>query len=83
MINKLPVIGWVLSLTANVSLAIPFWIVWNPCGIGAKFFYWLPTVYLHTGFWETVGFFIAAGIVKSVVTPNIASVSQENNNKDK
>ena len=25
MINKLPVIGWLLSICASISLSIPFW----------------------------------------------------------
>ena len=82
MINKLPLIGWMLSIIANVSLSVPFWFFWTVCGIGAKFFYWLPTVYLHIGFWESVGVFICAGIVKEVVTPKFANVTQTNTNNE-
>jgi len=83
MINKLPIIGWALSIFANVSLSVPFWIFWTNCGIGQKFFYWLPAVYLKLGFWECVGFFICFGIVKSLITPTFVSVSQTNNNNEK
>ncbi len=83
MINKLPIIGWILSIVANVSLSIPFWLCWTVFGIGTKFFYWLPPVYLAPGFWECVGFFICAGIFKATLTPQIASVSQSNTNEKK
>ena len=79
MINKLPFIGWFLSLAANVSLSIPFWLFWSAGGIGTKFFFFLPQVYLTPGFWDCVGFFICAGILKSTLTPSFVNVSQTNN----
>jgi hypothetical protein len=78
MINKLPVIGWLLSLVANVSLSVPFWICWTACGIGAKYFYWLPELYQRIPFWDCVGLFIAISIVKGALVPQFASVSQTN-----
>ena len=83
MINKLPFIGWFFSFVANVSMAIPFWICWTVCGIGPKYFYWLPEVYRSISFWDCVGLFICAGIIKGTFIPNFANVNQSNtNNKD-
>ena len=61
-----------------MSLAVPFWIIWTNYGIGRKFFYFLPEVYLSPGFWECVGIFIVAPIVKKLITPTLVSVSQTN-----
>jgi len=80
--NSIPVIGWAVSLLFTASTAVPFWIVWTLCGIGAKYFYFLPEVYHGIGFWECVGLFTAIGILKRVVTPQFVSVSQTNNSKE-
>lgn len=77
MLNAIPFIGWLLSLVFSISLAIPFWIVWTACGIGATYFYWLPVVYHEPGFWATVGLFIAISILKAVLVPKLVSVSSE------
>lgn len=81
MINKLPIIGWALSLIANISLSVPFWIAWTVCGIGAKYFYWLPPVYKSIPFWDCVGIFICVAIIKGAILPSLASVDNSNTNK--
>ena len=81
MINKLPIIGWMLSLVANISLSVPFWIAWTCCGIGAKYFYWLPPVYQVIPFWNCVGLFVCISIIKGTLIPTLASVSNSNTNK--
>lgn len=63
--NAIPIIGWILDLLVKISLALPFWIVWTVLGIGEKYAYGLPEVYHAPGFWNTVGVFICAGILKS------------------
>lgn len=78
MLNSLPFIGWFLDLVFKISLAVPFWIVWTSCGIGAKFFPFLPAVYLRPSFWECVGVFIVVPILKGIFVPTLASVSQSN-----
>lgn len=83
---KLPVIGWFLSLTAAISMSIPFWICWTACGIGKTYFYWLPRVYLSISFWECVGLFVTLNIIGSLVryvTPHFVSVTQSNTNGEK
>ena len=79
MINKLPFIGWLLSLTANTSLSIPFWFFWTWMGLGRTYFYFIPSTYFHIPFWHCVGLFIILGIFKSMI-PTIVSVSQSNTN---
>ena len=80
MINKLPIIGWLISLVANISLSIPFWICWTACGVGQKYFYFLPDVYRSIPFWDCVGIFIVLSVLRGLF-PSLASVSQSNTNK--
>lgn len=80
MLNKLPIIGWLLAFLGSVSLSIPFWVCWTICGIGEVYFYWLPDVFHVIPFWSCVGLFIVIGILKPALTPKLASVSQSNDN---
>ncbi len=75
--NKLPVIGWLLSITASISMSVPFYIVWN--ALAPKYFYFLPEVYHSIPFWHCVGLFIIIPILKTLV-PSIVNVSQNNTN---
>lgn len=77
-LNAIPVLGWLLSFTLTVSTAIPFWICWTVCGIGETYFQFLPPVYRHIPFWNAVGLFIVIGILKSLLTPHFATVTQRN-----
>lgn len=81
MINSLPVIGWMLSFGANASMSVPFWLIWTAFGIGRRYFYWLPEIYQSIPFWNCVGLFIVIGILKTVLTPRLVSVSQSNKEK--
>lgn len=81
MLNAIPVIGWFLSVGFAISLAIPFWFLWSVCGYGQLYFYWLPVVYLHPGFWDCVCLFIIVSIIQAVFVPKLASNSNSNNNK--
>ncbi len=74
-LNNIPFAGWFLDFFFKVSLALPFWLIWSVLGIGKKFFYFLPQVYLDTGFWETVGVFVVVPIVYSIFIPKFVSVS--------
>lgn len=82
MLNALPIVGWFLSLFFSISLAVPFWIAWTACEIGATYFYWLPAVYQRPGFWSCVGLFMVMSILKVVLVPRFASVSSSSTNKD-
>ena len=77
MINMIPGVGWLLDFVSKVSLAVPFWFIWTLCGIGDRFFYWLPPVYLRPGFWDCVGIFIVVPILHWLVVPKLAKVSQK------
>jgi len=81
MLNALPVVGWFLSLFFSVSLAVPFWITWTVCGIGQTYFYFLPPVYQNIGFWACVGLFMVLSILKAVLIPRFASISNTNETK--
>lgn len=82
MINTIPVIGWILSIIANVSMSIPFWFCWTVCDLGKKYFYWLPEVYQDISFWNCVGLFIILSIIKGVFYPSF-NVNNSNTNKEK
>lgn len=80
--NAIPVIGWILSLIFTTSTSIPFWICWTACGLGARYFYWLPPVYHSIPFWHCVGLFMVVGILRRAFIPTLAStVTQTNNDK--
>ena len=81
MLNAIPIIGWLLSLLFSISLAIPFWIAWTVCGIGETYFYFLPKVYHAIGFWACVGLFMVLSILKAVLVPRLASVSNDSSSK--
>lgn len=76
MENAIPIIGHAVSLAVNISLAIPFWICWTCCGIGESFFPSLPDRWRAIGFWNCVGLFMVASILKAVLVPKLASVNQ-------
>ncbi len=76
MINKIPVLGWILSFLASVSLSIPFYFIWN--ALAPVYLYQLPDVYLHIPFWHCVGLFIVIPIVKTTFTPSFVAISQHN-----
>jgi len=63
--NNIPVLGWILDFVFKASLSVPFWVLWTKAGLGGKYFYFLPEVYLDPGFWNVVGVFILLGILKS------------------
>lgn len=69
MINSIPILGWLISAFSAISLAVPFWFVWTVCGIGEKFFDWLPAAYHAPGFWSCVGLFVAADVLKWALFP--------------
>ncbi len=81
MLNSIPIVGWLIDFILKVSLAIPFWVIWTVYGLGARYFYFLPQVYLNVPFWHCVGLFMILPILKTMVVPNFASVSQSNENK--
>ena len=83
MINKIPVIGWILSSIASVSLAVPFYICWTACEVGKTYFYFVPEVYQSISFWNCVGLFIVLGVLKGVFTFKLVSVNQTVNKDSK
>ena len=82
MINKLPVIGWLLSIIANISLSVPFYICWSACGIGERYFYFLPPVFQYISFWHCVGLFLVFSVLRPML-PTVVSISQTNDNSSK
>ena len=69
MINALPIVGWLISAILAVSISVPFWICWTVCGLGEKYFYWLPSVYHSIPFWHCVGLATILVILKAFFYP--------------
>ena len=74
--NYIPVFGWLMDLGFKMSLAVPFYICWTFCGLGKRYFYFLPEQYQSIPFWHCVGLFIAIPILLHIITPRLASVKQ-------
>jgi len=80
MINAIPVLGWFLSAFFSISLAIPFYFIWN--ALAPTYFYFLPAVYQHLPFWDTVGLFMILPILKTMLFPKLATVSSTSKSKE-
>jgi hypothetical protein len=84
MWNKLPIIGWIITIIAAIGLSVPFWLAWSVFGIGERFFSdYLPSQFVDPGFWEIFWLFICLGIfrwVLSCITPRFVHVSVSNDN---
>lgn len=78
MLNAIPFLGWFLAAFFNISISVPFWFVWTHCGIGEKYFYWLPSVYQSIPFWNCVGLFTVVAILRAALTPKLAEINQSN-----
>jgi hypothetical protein len=78
LINAIPVIGWIISFLLSVSLAIPFYFIWN--SLAPTYFYFIPEVYKNLPFWDTVGLFMIIPILKTVLIPKFFTNSTTNNN---
>jgi hypothetical protein len=75
VINTIPVVGWLIDILFKMCLAVPFWFMWTVCGLGEKYFYFLPPVYHAPGFWNCVGLFVAVPILYLVFVPRLISVN--------
>lgn len=82
MINKIPIVGWILSFIGSASLAIPFWICWSICGIGGTYFEFLPEKWQSIPFWNCIGLFMSVSIIKTVFVPRFVSVIQSTSKGD-
>jgi len=73
--NRIPIVGWLISFGLNASLSVPFWICWTACGLGETYFSFLPRVWQRIPFWHCVGLFIVFEIVRSLA-PKFVSTTQ-------
>lgn len=67
---------WVMIVLFKAILSVPFWFIYSVCGIGKKFFYFLPEVYQEPGFWATFGLFMVISVLYVVFIPTFAFNSQ-------
>jgi len=70
MINAIPILGWLLSAIVAMSLAVPFFYIWN--ALAPTYFYFLPAVYLSIPFWDCVGLFMIVPILKVMLVPKFS-----------
>lgn len=66
MFNRIPVVGWFLSIAAAASMAVPFWFFWNLMDIGPFYFDFLPENWQNMSFVGTVGVFVCISILRTV-----------------
>jgi pilus assembly protein TadC len=74
-LSLIPIVGWVLSLFFTMSLAVPFYLFYNP--ISKRYFYFLPEQYHNLPFWDIVMVFTVVGILKFIFVPKIVEVNQK------
>ena len=82
MINKIPFLGWLLSMVASISVSVPFWFFWTHMGLGRVYFYFVPATYFVIPFWHCVGLFVLMSILKGLI-PTLISINQTNNKESK
>jgi hypothetical protein len=74
---RIPFIGWLFDLCLKITLSIPFWFIWTVCGLGKKYFFFLPEQFQSIPFWHCVGLFMAIPILLLIITPQFATVEQK------
>lgn len=79
MISAIPGLGWLLSALFSISLAVPFYFIWDH--LGPVYFSFIPSVYQHIPFWDCVGLFMILPILKGVLTPKLMTVSNDSKSK--
>lgn len=80
MLNSIPFIGWLIGFILYSSISVPFWYCWTVCGLGTKYFGFLPVQYQSVPFWDCVGLVFIIAILKAVIVPNFVRVPSTKNN---
>ena len=66
-----------MSFILSVSLAIPFYFIWN--SLAPTYFYFLPEVYKNIPFWDNVGLFMIIPILKHTLIPTLVKNTSSSN----
>lgn len=82
MIYSIPVIGWLIGLFFQISMAIPLYFAWNAVA-PIYFSRWLYPEWLSIPFWNMVGLIVSATIIKCIILPRFNVELTENSNKNK
>lgn len=80
MINRIPIIGWMISVFFHFSLAIPTYFLWK--WFQPEYFYFVPEPWATIPFWHCVGLLWLIGIAKHVFKLSFVTVSQNNKNNE-
>lgn len=73
MLNKLPILGWFITMIGSASLAVPFWVCWTYMEMGTKYFSFLPPLYQSIPFWDCAMLFLVLDILKGVFLPRFGN----------
>lgn len=74
ILNMIPIVGWVLAAILCTLVAIPVNFLWNL--YVPEYFSFLPSVWHHIPFWDSVGLIWLVISIKGIILPqNIASLS--------
>jgi hypothetical protein len=63
-----------MNLILNIIIAGLFWLFWTVLGIGARYFGFLPNIYLNMSLWHCIGIFTCIELVKLLIfskSPNV------------
>lgn len=59
----------VISWLWTALLAVPVWLLWTVCGLGAHFFAFLPLAWQSVSLSQMAGLFLLLAIGRTVVSP--------------
>ncbi len=80
MIYSIPVIGWLIELFFQISMAILLYFAWT--AIAPTYFSrWFYPEWLSIPFWHMVGLIVSITIIKNIILPRFNVESTVNNNK--
>ena len=48
-----------------------FWFFWTICGVGGRYFYFLPAPYQSIPFWDCFGLFVVIGALKWILLDGV------------
>lgn len=79
---KLLIVGFLTILVICAIACLTgsiLWFTWTYCGLGAKYFYFLPTLYHNIGFWAWIGLAIMLSTLKGILLPSASSSASSSN----
>lgn len=66
----LVLLNWLIT----AALALPAWLLWTVCGLGARYFAFLPTAWQTITLPHLAGLFVLVAVVRAALTPLMAEL---------